>query len=64
MNKVETECAWLCFVGLFELRGYVVCGLWLGVCVYIYTHTYLYVVWICFSRIVQSHAFSFSSKTN
>ena len=41
MNKVETECAWLCFVGLFELRGYVVCGLWLGVCVYIYTHIFV-----------------------
>ena len=45
MNKVETECALLCSVGLFELRGYVVCGVRFAIyCIY--------VVWICSSPIL------------
>ena len=45
MNKVEIECALLCSVGLFELRGYVVCGVRFAIyCIY--------VVWISSSPIL------------
>ena len=60
MNKVETECALLSFYWFVWIMW--LCSLWFEAwCVCARARV---CVWICFSRIVQSHAFSFSSKTN